>query len=96
MTLEETVPLMLSEDFKDRLRAEYLQLCIRIESLDRWRQNLTKKLVAQLDMGAPLEEINNTRQELGDSEYQRRMMQAYRNALRQRMARLDVSTRVSR
>ena len=32
--LKDTVDLMLSEDFKDRLVAEWLQLTIRIEKLD--------------------------------------------------------------
>lgn len=33
MTLEETIPLMQSDDWKDRFKAEYWQLKIRLESL---------------------------------------------------------------
>lgn len=34
MELKDTVDLMLSEDHKDRLKAEYYQLKIRIEKLE--------------------------------------------------------------
>lgn len=34
MELKDTVDLMLSEDYKDRLKAEYYQLKIRIEKLE--------------------------------------------------------------
>lgn len=33
MTLTETIPLMTSEDYRDRLKAEYWQLKIRAEKL---------------------------------------------------------------
>ena len=33
MKLVDTIPLMESEDYKDRFKAEYYQLTIRIESL---------------------------------------------------------------
>ena len=33
MTLQDTIPLMNSEDYKDRFRAEFYQLQIRIEKL---------------------------------------------------------------
>lgn len=36
MSLEDTVQLMLSDNYQDRLKAEYLQLDIRIESLKRF------------------------------------------------------------
>lgn len=39
-TLEETIPLMLSEDPEDRFIAEYSQLMLRIESLCRHIQQL--------------------------------------------------------
>jgi len=34
MELKDTVDLMLSEDYKDRVKAEYYQLKIRIEKLE--------------------------------------------------------------
>lgn len=34
MTLEDTIPLMTSDDYIDRLRAEYFQLKIRTQRLD--------------------------------------------------------------
>lgn len=37
--LKDTVELMESEDFKDRFRAEYFQLCIRIEKLSAMIDN---------------------------------------------------------
>ena len=33
MTLRQTVPLMLSDDYKERMRGEYFQLKIRMEKL---------------------------------------------------------------
>lgn len=33
MTLEQTIPLMTSDDYRERFRAEYFQLKIRIERL---------------------------------------------------------------
>lgn len=32
--LKETTPLMESEDWKDRFKAEYVQLCVRLEKLE--------------------------------------------------------------
>ena len=32
--LKETIPLMESEDWKDRFKAEYVQLCVRLEKLE--------------------------------------------------------------
>lgn len=49
MELEDTVDLMLSGDYKDRLKAEYLQLSIRIEKLKlRLEENNNELLQAQL------------------------------------------------
>ena len=39
-TLEDTVPLMLSNDPKDRLMAEYYQLTIRLEAIDERLEQL--------------------------------------------------------
>lgn len=40
MTLKDTVNLMTSDDYKDRLKAEYFQLKVRLEGLrsmiDKW------------------------------------------------------------
>lgn len=36
MTLEETIPLMTSAEYNERLKAEYFQLKIRIEKLSRF------------------------------------------------------------
>lgn len=38
MELKDTVSLMLSDDYKDRVKAEYLQLSIRIEKLKQYIQ----------------------------------------------------------
>ena len=35
MTLTDTIALMNSDDFKDRFRAEYLQLTIRLSKLEK-------------------------------------------------------------
>lgn len=35
MELEDTIPLMLSDDYKDRFKAEYYQLCIRCKKLEK-------------------------------------------------------------
>lgn len=48
MTLEETIPLMLSEDYKDRIKAEYWQVKIRHDNLCRyiskdWNRTANKK-----------------------------------------------------
>ena len=49
MELKDTVDLMLSGDYKDRLKAEYLQLSIRIEKLElRLEENDNELLQAQL------------------------------------------------
>ena len=46
MTLNDTVELMTSEDYKERFKAEYLQLKIRIEGL---RKMLIKWDAGKLD-----------------------------------------------
>lgn len=33
MTLQDTIPMMTSSDFRERMKAEYLQLCIRAKKL---------------------------------------------------------------
>lgn len=51
MELEDTVDLMKSKDFKDRLRAEFLQLCIRISKLEKYLEtNESDLLDAQLEI----------------------------------------------
>lgn len=51
MELEDTVELMKSKDFKDRLRAEFLQLCIRISKLEKYLEsNGSDLLDAQLEV----------------------------------------------
>ena len=51
MELEDTVDLMRSKDFKDRLRAEFLQLCIRISKLEKYLEtNESDLLDAQLEI----------------------------------------------
>lgn len=43
MKLLDTVKMMNSEDFKERFRAEYLQLIIRISSFDKTLSDYRKK-----------------------------------------------------
>ena len=52
MELKDTVDLMLSEDYKDRVKAEYYQLKIRIEKLET-----TIKVCESggIKLGSPLE-----------------------------------------
>ena len=47
MELKETVDLMLSEDRKERLKAEYQQTKIRLEKLEAY--------IAKADAGEPIE-----------------------------------------
>lgn len=42
MFLEETAPLMISADYKDRFKAEYLQLAIRYNKLSKMVENWDK------------------------------------------------------
>ena len=41
MTLEETIPLMTSNDYRERLKAEYLQLKIRIKAVEERLEQLS-------------------------------------------------------
>lgn len=43
MELNQTVDLMLSDDYKDRLKAEYYQLFIRLNKLDRFIEDEDEK-----------------------------------------------------
>ncbi len=69
MKLEDTIGLMCSDDYKDRLKAEYLQLLIRIRLLDIYWKSLEDKLSPE---GAYILE------QMGS-------MKAYRSALRKRL-----------
>ena len=44
MNLKETIPMMISEDFKERFKAEYYQLSIRFYGLTsmlyKWKNNM--------------------------------------------------------
>lgn len=42
MTLQDTIPLMLSPDRSDNLKAEYYQVCIRIDTLKRMLDSIYK------------------------------------------------------
>ena len=42
MELKDTVNLMLSDDFKDRLKAEYIQTKIRLDKLTKYIKKLGK------------------------------------------------------
>ena len=46
MTLEETIPLMLSNDWRDRLKAEYWQTRIRLEKLRDYERNCVEGNIA--------------------------------------------------
>jgi len=67
-TLKDTVNLMLGDDFKDRLRAEYYQLKIRMNSLETMLDKLTK---GELDfkpkcpIGLLQQQLDTMRQYLG-------------------------------
>ena len=51
MELKDTVELMLSDDWKDRFKAEYLQTRIRYEKLHKL---FIKRSVGKLDFGTPI------------------------------------------
>lgn len=36
MELKDTIPFMISTDYKQRFQAEYMQLCIRLRKLERF------------------------------------------------------------
>lgn len=74
--LKDTVDLMLSEDFKDRLVAEWLQLTLRIEKLD-----------AYLDAKFP--EIGGSKEHIVMHD-QLRGMVIYQNALEARACELGI------
>lgn len=40
MKLEDTIGLMCSDDYKDRLKAEYLQLVLRLRSINRYWESM--------------------------------------------------------
>ena len=69
MKLEDTIGLMCSDDYKDRLKAEYLQLSIRMRLLDIYWKNMDDKLSPE--GGHVLEQIG--------------AMKAYKSALRRRL-----------
>lgn len=47
--LKDTIPLMLSEDYRDRLKAEYFQLVLRIKKLEIRLEEVSDELLgAQL------------------------------------------------
>ncbi len=71
MELKETVEWMNSDDFKDRMKAEYAQLCIRIVKLQR-------AIVGTLPPGMSMAEFEWMRQQLG-------AMTEYREYLAMRM-----------
>jgi len=81
MTLKDTVDMMLSDDYKERLKAEYYQLAIRQARLE-----LRLKELYQLDLDSP---IRNTMIPLCEQQYG---MSVYMSALRTRMkeAGIDV------
>lgn len=69
MKLEDTIGLMCSDDFKDRLKAEYLQLVIRLHMLMNYWQTMEDRL--SLEGGHILEQIG--------------AMKSYKSALRRRL-----------
>jgi len=69
MKLEDTIGLMCAEDYKDRLKAEYLQLIIRLRDLHTYWVNMEDRLSPQ---GSYILE------QLG-------AMKAYRSVLRKRL-----------
>jgi hypothetical protein len=72
MELKETVEWMNSDDFKDRMKAEYAQLCIRIVKLQR-------AIVGTLPPGMSMNEFEWMGRQLDT-------MQKYRDFLGRRMA----------
>lgn len=69
MQLDETIGLMCSDDYKDRLKAEYLQLGIRLRKLMRYWHELDDRTTPE---GAHVFE-------------QMEAMRAYQTALRKRL-----------
>lgn len=48
MTLQDTIPLMLSSNRSDNLKAEYYQVCIRIDTLKRMLDNIYKGAITYI------------------------------------------------
>lgn len=49
LNLKDTIPLMVSEDYRDRLKAEYFQLVLRIKKLEIRLEEVSDELLgAQL------------------------------------------------
>lgn len=71
MELKETVEWMNSDDFKDRMKAEYAQLCIRIVKLQR-------AIIGTLPPGMSMDEFEWMRNQLD-------LMIGYRAYLGKRM-----------
>ncbi len=80
MKLKDTVELMLSDDFRDRLKAEYEQLNIRIQKLEAAIEHWTKdknKLSRPVYLPLLRRQIHH--------------MKAYRKALSERMWRIELN-----
>lgn len=76
MELKETVEWMNSDDFKDRMKAEYAQLCIRIVKLQR-------AIIGTLPPGMSMAEFEWMRNQLD-------LMIGYRAYLGKRMKAKDI------
>ena len=76
MELKETAEWMNSDDFKDRMKAEYAQLCIRIVRLQR-------VLLGTLPPGMSMDEFEWMRNQLD-------LMIGYRAYLGKRMKAKDI------
>ena len=80
MELKDTIDLMLSDDFRDRLKAEYEQLNIRIQKLEAAIEHWTKdKNKLSRPVYLPL-----LRQQI-------RHMKAYRKVLSERMWLIELN-----
>lgn len=55
MELKDTIELMTSKDYKERFKAEYLQLKIRVEGLRQKRY--MEEYMNQLEVRAEIEDI---------------------------------------
>ena len=82
VTLADTIPLMLSKDYKERLLAEYLQLCIRWKKIEY----AVSKRMANVGMVAA--SIDNT---LRDLNRQAGAMSSYMYILKQRLRNEDIA-----
>ena len=74
MTLEETIPLMLSKNYKERLKAEYYQQTIRVKRFSRFVKRAKE---GKVKLPYPWTLL----------EGQLRVMRSYRNIIK---ARLDL------